>query len=80
MHRNPVARGLVALPEDWPWSSYSHYLTGVEGTVEIESEWTARRRERIGMVNRIEAISRPRKQAGRATPIHRRNQGNESMG
>ncbi len=44
IHRNPVARGLVAKPEDWPWSSFRHYLTGVEGTVEIESHWTAARR------------------------------------
>jgi len=40
----PVKRGLVARPEDWNWSSYSHYQTGMRGTVEIESEWTARER------------------------------------
>ena len=45
MHRNPVNRGLVAKPEDWEWSSFRHYATGLEGLVEIESEWTARRRE-----------------------------------
>jgi putative transposase len=45
MHRNPVARGLVEKPEDWPWSSYRHYATGVEGTVQIESFWTGWRRE-----------------------------------
>ncbi len=45
MHRNPVARGLVTRPEDWPWSSFCHYATGEVGTVEIESEWTARKRE-----------------------------------
>ncbi len=45
MHRNPVKRGLVAKPQDWMWSSFRHYATGLEGTVEIESEWTARRRE-----------------------------------
>jgi putative transposase len=28
MHRNPVRRGLVARPEEWPWSSYRHYATG----------------------------------------------------
>ena len=44
MHRNPVKRGLVEKPEDWPWSSFRHYATGVEGTVEIESQWTAFRR------------------------------------
>ncbi len=41
MHRNPVVRGLVIRPEDWKWSSYRHYATGLRGTVEIESEWTA---------------------------------------
>jgi putative transposase len=50
MHRNPVKRGLVANLEDWKWSSVLHYATGVEGTIEIESQWTARRRERIGVV------------------------------
>ncbi len=37
IHRNPVLRGLVAKPEEWLWSSYRHYQTGVEGAVEIES-------------------------------------------
>jgi len=41
MHRNPVARGLVPNPEDWPWSSFRHYKSGIGGTVEIESAWTA---------------------------------------
>ena len=44
MHRNPVKRGLVEKPEDWPWSSFRHYATGHIGVVEIESEWTAFRR------------------------------------
>jgi putative transposase len=46
LHRNPVDRGLVENPEDWPWSSFRHYLTGDPGHVEIESEWTWNRRER----------------------------------
>ena len=41
MHRNPVKRGLVDKPEDWPWSSFRHYATGETGAVEIESQWTA---------------------------------------
>ena len=45
MHRNPVKRGLVEKPEQWQWSSFRHYATGEVGAVEIESEWTARRRE-----------------------------------
>ena len=44
IHRNPVRRGLVAKPEDWKWSSFRHYQAGLHGTVEIESEWTARKR------------------------------------
>ena len=44
IHRNPVVRGLAARPEDWKWSSFRHYATGLEGTVEIESFWTAARR------------------------------------
>jgi putative transposase len=44
MHRNPVVRGLVARPEDWPWSSFRHYATGCLGVVQIESQWTAMRR------------------------------------
>jgi putative transposase len=47
LHRNPVARGLVARPEDWHWSSYRHYATGVEGVVEIESEWTGWHRDQM---------------------------------
>jgi putative transposase len=46
MHRNPVRRGLVEDSIDWPWSSYCHYAAGERGTVEIESEWTAARRNR----------------------------------
>ena len=45
MHRNPVVRGLVSAPQEWVWSSFVHYATGVEGAIQIESEWTARRRE-----------------------------------
>ncbi len=44
MHRNPVVRGLVEKPEDWKWSSFCHYATGIQGTVEIESHWTSARR------------------------------------
>ena len=45
IHRNPVKRGLVEKPEDWQWSSFRHCATGIEGTVEIESLWTAARRD-----------------------------------
>ena len=49
MHQNPVQRGLVTRPGDWTWSSARHYSTGEEGAVEIESRWTARRREQLGV-------------------------------
>jgi hypothetical protein len=38
--------GLCERPEEEAWSSFRHYATGCEGRVEIESEWTARKRER----------------------------------
>ena len=44
IHRNPVKRGLAGKPEDWQWSSFRHYRTAEVGTVEIESQWTADRR------------------------------------
>ena len=50
IHRNPVRRGLVERPEDWKWSSFVHHATGTEGIVEIQSHWTARRREQTGVV------------------------------
>jgi putative transposase len=46
VHCNPVQRGLCNSAEEWEWSSFRHYATGCEGRVEIESEWTARKRER----------------------------------
>jgi putative transposase len=50
IYRNPVKRGLAASPQDWLWSGFLHYATGIEGTVEIASEWTAQRRERMRVV------------------------------
>ena len=46
----------TTLPEDWAWSSFRHYLTGIEGVVGIESEWTGRRRERIGPTFRVKIV------------------------
>lgn len=46
IHGNPVKAGLCELPEEWPWSSFRHYALREKGVVEIESEWTARDRER----------------------------------
>ena len=55
----PVVRGLVAKPEDWAWSSFRHYATGVEGRVEIESQWSVMRRG-----NQLPEYLRYREKAG----------------
>ena len=59
IHRNPVHRGLVERPEDWAWSSFRHYATGVEGEVEIESQWTVRKRERR-LGSTLQIVQKPR--------------------
>jgi len=71
IHRNPVKRGLVARPEDWRWSSFRHYAMGEASMVEIESQWTARKREWAGVFPRVKVRS-PQKgpaqaELGRAT-------------
>ena len=40
MHLNPVARGLVVHPRDWPWSSWSHYANKDKGRIKID-RWDA---------------------------------------
>jgi putative transposase len=59
IHRNPVERGLVARPEDWKWSSFLHYATGLKSTVEIESPWTARKREHMGATPQVRIQDHP---------------------
>ncbi len=69
MHLNPVKRGLVTRPEEWPWSSFHHYATGCQGMVEIESQWTARRRERLGLAPKAARIETKTPEQNRpATP------------
>ena len=36
MHANPVVRGLVKHPKDWPWSSWSNYAKGEQGLLRID--------------------------------------------
>ena len=36
MHANPVVRGLVKHPKDWPWSSFSFYAKEEAGLAEID--------------------------------------------
>ena len=37
MHANPVKRGLVVHPKDWPWSSWGHYAPGEKGLIRVDS-------------------------------------------
>ncbi len=37
MHANPVVRGLVKRPKDWPWSSFSFYAQDEAGLIEIDA-------------------------------------------
>jgi putative transposase len=37
MHANPVNRGLVKHPKDWPWSSFLFYAKDEIGLVEIDA-------------------------------------------
>jgi putative transposase len=37
MHANPVKRGLVVHPKDWPWSSWGHYALGETGLIRVDS-------------------------------------------
>jgi putative transposase len=36
MHGNPVKRGLVNHPKDWPWSSWSFYENGGSGLIRMD--------------------------------------------
>ncbi len=38
VHGNPVRRGLVEHPEDWPWSSAKTYADGVDGPVGLDGD------------------------------------------
>ena len=38
MHQNPVVRGLVQSPEQWPWSSYRFYAYGEQNVIRT-NEW-----------------------------------------
>jgi putative transposase len=36
MHANPVIRGLVKHPKDWPWSSWGFYTKGETGLIDVD--------------------------------------------
>jgi putative transposase len=44
IHRNPLNRELVKKAEEWKWSSFRHYALREDCGVEIESQWTADKR------------------------------------
>ena len=37
IHNNPITRQLVSHPQDWPWSSWSHYTQG-QGLIPIDTQ------------------------------------------
>ena len=43
MHANPVNRKLVVHPQDWPWSSWSHYARGERGLIQMDLVHESRR-------------------------------------
>ena len=47
MHRNPVARGLVALPENWRWSSFRAYAFAEKGIVVVNAEFPGKRAAKV---------------------------------
>jgi putative transposase len=46
MHRNPVKRGLVLGPQQWPWSSFCDYAEGRHGPVLVNEPRKAELRVR----------------------------------
>jgi putative transposase len=46
IHQNPVRRGLVLEPEQWPWSSARDYLLGEPGPVPVNEKVRAEMRVR----------------------------------
>ncbi len=47
IHRNPVKRGLVAKPEQWPWSSFRAYAYREKGPVRVNfQQWELKIRAR----------------------------------
>jgi len=38
IHNNPVRRGLIQRPEDWPWSSCRAWQTGIDEPLRIDRE------------------------------------------
>jgi putative transposase len=54
IHRNPVRRGLVLEPEQWPWSSYRSYKYEEPGVVKI-NQWP----QAVMKVRKVASPNRP---------------------
>jgi putative transposase len=57
MHRNPVARGLVQEPEQWPWSSYRSYAFKEEGAVRI-NQWGEAKIKTLGRQHKFPPLQK----------------------
>jgi len=60
IHRNPVRRGLVQNPEDWPWSSFRSYAYSEHGPV-VVNDWSVlkmkvRARRKVNASSKSEVI------------------------
>jgi putative transposase len=69
MHRNPVKRGLVARPEDWPWSSFLHYAT--DGAPSMLCWGKSANAEKVGHPPRIRERRLPPWSAGNCSGLLR---------
>jgi putative transposase len=73
MHRNPVKRGLVALPEPWRWSSFRCYMYGETGLVRINDTRVTHMRTRVS--NRIRCRHPPLAKSARSGAPQRKKGG-----
>ena len=46
MHFNPVKRGLVKTPMEWPWSSALFYWKGEQGLCTPNPEWKCKQKSK----------------------------------
>src|SRR5229473_1057146 len=67
MHGNPVKRGLVKDPKDWPWSSYSFYERGKQDS---ESKARDKRRRQKTENQRPHPLLDCAKDGAPSTPLH----------
>lgn len=63
MHQNPVRRGLVLTPEQWPWGSAREYLRDEAGPVLVNEPLRAEMKVRdgLGRIPLPRSLLKPRK-------------------